>query len=327
MRFVMRGGTMASVPRTKLTIATRGSALALWQAEHTKARLRANEPGLEVELLTLKTQGDLILDVPLSQVGGKALFVKEIEAALLDGRADIAVHSMKDVPADLAPGLVLAATSTREVPNDALCVAAANPWKTIDDLPRGARIGTSSLRRQCQLLARRPDLIVRMLRGNVPTRLRKLDEGEHDAIILAAAGLVRLGHGERITQLIPIDVSLPAVSQGVLGIETRGDDEETHARVVAAMHDAQEERRVAAERAFLKRMGGSCQTPLAAHATFDPDQAGGMFVDALCGMPDGSKILRARTQGTTADAEGLGIEAAELLLAQGADAIVAACNG
>ena len=318
---------MASVPRQRLTIATRGSALALWQAEHVKAALLAREPGLEVELLTLKTQGDLILDVPLSQVGGKALFVKEIEQALLDGRAQIAVHSMKDVPSELAPGLVLAATSTRAVPNDALCVAAANPWRTIDELPQGARIGTSSLRRQCQLLARRPDLVVRMLRGNVPTRLRKLDEGEHDAIILAAAGLVRLGHADRITQLIPIDVSLPAVSQGVLGIETRGDDEETKARVKAAMHDPDEERRVAAERAFLARMGGSCQTPLAAHAQHDADVVGGMIVEALCGMPDGTRILRARQLGMAADAEGLGIAAAEDLLAQGADAIVAACGG
>jgi hydroxymethylbilane synthase len=311
---------MAPVPR--IVIATRGSALALWQAEHVKARLIAEEPGLEVELLTLKTQGDLILDVPLSQVGGKALFVKEIEQALVDGRAQIAVHSMKDVPAELAPGLVLAATSTREVANDALCVAAANPWRTIDELPQGAKIGTSSLRRQCQLLARRPDLVVRMLRGNVPTRLRKLDEGEHDAIILAAAGLTRLGHADRITQLIPIDVSLPAVSQGVLGIETRADDAETRARVVVAMHDASEERRVAAERAFLARMGGSCQTPLAAHAQHVD---GALVVDALCGMPDGTKILRARQSGPTSDAEALGVAAAEDLLAQGADAIVAAC--
>lgn len=315
---------MAAMPRKRLVIATRGSALALWQAEHVKARLVAKEPDLEVELLTLKTQGDLILDVPLSQVGGKALFVKEIEQALLDGRAHVAVHSMKDVPAELAPGLMLAATSTREVPNDALCVAAANPWRTIDELPQGARIGTSSLRRQCQLLARRPDLVVRMLRGNVPTRLRKLDEGEHDAIILAAAGLTRLGHADRITQLIPLDVSLPAVAQGVLGVETRGDDEETHARVAAVMHDVDEARRVAAERSFLARMGGSCQTPLAAHARYDDDNA--LVLDALCGMPDGTRILRAQERGAPADAEGLGLAAADALLAKGADAIVAACT-
>lgn len=308
----------------RVVIATRGSALALWQAEHTRTRLQAVRPGLEVELLTLKTQGDLILDVPLSEVGGKALFVKEIEQALLDGRAQVAVHSMKDVPADLAPGLVLAAVSTRETPNDALCLPRGAAATTVDDLAHGARVGTSSLRRQCQLLARRPDLQVRMLRGNVPTRLRKLDDGEYDAVILAAAGLIRLGHGDRITQLLPFDVSLPAVSQGVLGIETRDDDADTKALVRAALHDAGEERRVAAERAFLARMGGSCQTPLAAHARYGDD--GALCVDALCGMPDGTRILRAAAQGAAATAEALGVACAEQLLAQGADAIVAACS-
>jgi len=308
----------------RLVIATRGSALALWQAEHTRARLQAVEPGLEVELLTLKTQGDLILDVPLSQVGGKALFVKEIEQALLDGRAQVAVHSMKDVPADLAPGLVLAAVSTRETPNDALCLPPGSAVRSVDELPAGAVVGTSSLRRQCQLLARRPDVTVRMLRGNVPTRLRKLDEGEYDAVILAAAGLIRLGFGERITQLLPIDVSLPAVSQGVLGIETRDDDARAKALVRAALHDAQEERRVAAERAFLARMGGSCQTPLAAHAQHVD---GELSVAALCGMPDGSRILRVHVRGDAGEAEALGVQCAEELLAQGADAIVRACTG
>lgn len=317
--------------RPRLTIATRGSALALWQAEHVKARLTAGEPALEVELLVLKTQGDLILDVPLSQVGGKALFVKEIEQALLDGRADVAVHSMKDVPAELATGLVLAGTSARETANDALCLPGGAAG-TVDDLPRGARVGTSSLRRQCQLLARRPDLQVGMLRGNVPTRLRKLDDGEHDAIILAAAGLLRLGHGDRIAQLLPLELSLPAVAQGVLGIETRADDAAAIARVRAALHDPREERRVAAERAFLARMGGSCQTPLAAHAQYDCADAGdgdgsddALVVDALCGTPDGGCVLRARTRGAPGDAEALGVAAAVELLAQGADAIVAAC--
>ncbi len=314
---------MAAVPRQHLTIATRGSALALWQAEHVKAALVAGTPGLEVELLTLKTQGDLILDVPLSEVGGKALFVKEIEQALIDRRADVAVHSMKDVPADLAPGLVMAAVSTRETPNDALCLPLASTARILEDLPEGASVGTSSLRRQCQLLARRPDLQVRMLRGNVPTRLRKLDEGEYDAIILAAAGLLRLGHGDRITQLLPLDVSLPAVSQGVLGIEARDDDDEVRAMVGAALHDPYEERRVAAERSFLARMGGSCQTPLAAHAQHTSD--GSLVVDALCGMPDGSKILRAQVRGAAADAEALGVAVGEALLAQGAGDIVAAC--
>ena len=308
----------------RVVIATRGSALALWQAEHTRTRLQAVQPGLEVELLTLKTQGDLILDVPLSEVGGKALFVKEIEQALVDGRAQVAVHSMKDVPADLAPGLVLAAVSTRETPNDALCLPPGSTVRTVDELAQGAVVGTSSLRRQCQLLARRPDLQVKMLRGNVPTRLRKLDEGAYDAVILAAAGLIRLGHGDRITQLLPFDVSLPAVSQGVLGIETREDDLEVKALVRAALHDAAEAPRVEAERSFLARMGGSCQTPLAAHAQYG---AGGeLVVDALCGMPDGTRILRASARGAAADAAQLGVACAEQLLAQGADEIVRACT-
>ncbi|HVK74181.1 MAG TPA: hydroxymethylbilane synthase [Kofleriaceae bacterium] len=306
--------------RDRLIIATRGSALALWQAEHVRARLAVVAPEITVELLTLKTQGDLILDVPLSQVGGKALFVKEIEAALLDGRAHIAVHSMKDVPAELAPGLVLAATSTREVPNDALLSRGA----TLDELPVGAVIGTSSLRRQCQLLARRPDLQIRMLRGNVPTRVRKLDDGEFDAIVLAAAGLHRLGLGGRITQLLPIEVSLPAVAQGVLGVETRADDHEVIALVRAAMHDAAEERRVTAERAFLARMGGSCQTPLAAHARTDDKE---LVLEALCGLPDGTSILRATERGPSSAAEQIGIAAADALLARGAAEIVAACAG
>lgn len=307
------------MPSDHLVIATRGSALALWQADHVRARLIAREPGLTVELLTLTTQGDRILDVPLSEVGGKALFVKEIEQALLDGRAQIAVHSMKDVPGELAPGLILAAISTREDPRDALVSRAG----TLDELPRGAVVGTSSLRRQCQLLARRPDLQIRMLRGNVPTRVRKLDEGAYDAIVLAAAGLARLGLADRITERLPIAVSLPAVAQGVLGVETFASDAPTIARVRAAMHDADEERRVVAERAFLARMGGSCQTPLAAHATLDGDQ---LAIDALCGLPDGTRILRAHRRGPRADAEQLGHQVADELLGQGAAAIVAACS-
>ena len=298
-----------------LVIATRGSALALWQAEHVRARLIAREPGLTVELLTLVTQGDRVLDVPLSAVGGKALFVKEIEHALLDGRAQIAVHSMKDVPAELEPGLVLAAVSTRDDPRDALVSRAG----TLDQLPIGAVVGTSSLRRQCQLLARRPDLEIRMLRGNVPTRVKKLDDGLYDAIVLAAAGLARLGLGDRITERLAIEISLPAVAQGVLGIETRAGDAATIARVRAAMHDGDEERRVVAERGFLARMGGSCQTPLAAHATLDGDT---LAIDALCGKVDGTLVLRARASGPRADAERLGIAVADALLAQGADALL-----
>jgi hydroxymethylbilane synthase len=303
----------------RVVIATRGSQLALWQAEHTKARLEAVQPGIEVVFEVIKTQGDKILDVPLAKVGGKGLFVKEIEQALVDERADIAVHSMKDVPAELAPGLALAAVSTREVPWDALCARAP---VTVETLPKGAKVGTSSMRRQCQLLAVRPDLQIAMLRGNVPTRIKKLDDGEFDAIILAAAGLTRLGMGDRITQLLPLELSIPACAQGVLGLETRAQDFLTAELIRRAMHDAAEERRVAAERSFLLRMGGSCQTPLAAHAI---DRAeGGLRIVGMCGMPDGSKILRAEVGGDAADAEVLGQRLAEDLLAQGADAILAA---
>ena len=302
----------------RLVIATRGSALALWQAEHVKARLAAVAPDLVVEFDVIKTSGDKILDVPLAKVGGKGLFVKEIEQALIDREADLAVHSMTDVPAELAPGLVLAAVSTREVPWDALCARAP---VTVDTLPRGAKVGTSSMRRQCQLLARRPDLQIAMLRGNVPTRIRKLDDGEFDAIVLAAAGLTRLGLGDRITQLLPLEISVPAVAQGVLGLETRADDARTADLIRRALHDPAEERRVVAERAFLARMGGSCQTPLAAHAI---DHAGGLRVLGLCGMPDGSKILRAEVTGPASDAETLGNQLGDALLAQGADRILAA---
>ena len=303
----------------RVVIATRGSALALWQAEHVKARIAAVAPGVTVEFNVIKTSGDKILDVPLAKVGGKGLFVKEIEQALLDREADLAVHSMKDVPAELAPGLVLAAVSTREVPWDALCARAP---VTVDTLPRGAKVGTSSMRRQCQLLARRPDLQIAMLRGNVPTRIRKLDDGEFDAIVLAAAGLTRLGLGDRITQELPLEISVPAVAQGVLGLETRSGDTEVADLIRKAIHDPGEERRVAAERAFLARMGGSCQTPLAAHAMDAP--GGALRIVGLCGMPDGSKILRAEVAGPARDATQLGVQLADELRAQGADQILAA---
>jgi hydroxymethylbilane synthase len=301
----------------RLVIATRGSALALWQAEHVKARIAAVAPEIAVEFNVIKTSGDKILDVPLAKVGGKGLFVKEIEQALLDREADLAVHSMKDVPAELAPGLVLAAVSAREVPWDALCARAP---VTVDTLARGARVGTSSMRRQCQLLARRPDLQIAMLRGNVPTRIRKLDDGEFDAIVLAAAGLTRLGLADRITQELPLEVSIPAVAQGVLGLETRADDARTQDLIRRAIHDATEERRVAAERSFLARMGGSCQTPLAAHAVAS---GGELRIRGLCGMPDGTRILRAEASGPARDAEQIGHRLADDLLAQGADQILA----
>jgi hydroxymethylbilane synthase len=303
----------------RLVIATRGSALALWQAEHVKARLAAVAPDVTVDFNVIKTSGDKILDVPLAKVGGKGLFVKEIEQALLDHEADLAVHSMKDVPAELAPGLVLAAVSSREVPWDALCARAP---VTVDTLPHGAKVGTSSMRRQCQLLARRPDLQIAMLRGNVPTRIRKLDDGEFEAVVLAAAGLTRLGLAHRITQELPIDVSIPAVAQGVLGLEIRSGDTAVADLIRRAIHDPAEDRKVAAERAFLARMGGSCQTPLAAHALAASD--GTLRILGLCGMPDGSKILRAEVTGPAGDAVQLGQQLADDLLAQGADRILAA---
>jgi hydroxymethylbilane synthase len=303
----------------RLVIATRGSQLALWQAEHTKARLAAAAPELVIDFNVITTSGDKILDVPLAKVGGKGLFVKEIEQALLDRAADLAVHSMKDVPAELAPGLALAAVSSREVPWDALC---AREPVTLDTLPPWARVGTSSMRRQCQLLARRRDLQIAMLRGNVPTRIRKLDAGEFDAVVLAAAGLVRLGLADRITQTLPPPLSIPAVAQGVLGFETRADDDEVIELVRRAVHDPAEARRVAAERAFLLRMGGSCQTPLAAHAR--DEAGGGLRIVGMCGMPDGSRILRAEVAGEAGEAEALGVRLAQDLLAQGAGEILAA---
>lgn len=303
-----------------IVIATRGSELALWQAHHTRDRLMATQPGLEVSLQIIKTQGDKILDVPLSKVGGKALFVKEIEQALIDGTAHVAVHSMKDVPADLADGLVLSAVTAREVPFDALCT---RDGSNLASLPRGAKVGTSSLRRQCQLLAARPDLNIAMLRGNVPTRLRKLDEGEFDAIVLAAAGLIRLGHGHRISERLVPPLCLPAVGQGVLGIETRADAPAVAALVKKAMHDGVQADAIGAERSFLSRMGGSCQTPLGAYATIEGDT---LTLDSLCGTPDGKTILRDHRVGPRSEAVALGCAAADALLAQGGDVIVAACT-
>jgi hydroxymethylbilane synthase len=303
----------------KIVIATRGSELALWQARHVKARLEAVQPGLVVDFNVIKTSGDKILDVPLAKVGGKGLFVKEIEQALVDGAADLAVHSMKDVPAELAQGLTIAAVSARETPWDALC---AREPVTVASLKQGARVGTSSMRRQCQLLARRPDLQILMLRGNVPTRVKKLDAGEFDAIVLAAAGLIRLGMADRITQMMDIELSIPAVAQGVLAIEVRTGDDRVGKLARAAIHDERTERHVAAERVFLAKMGGSCQTPLAAHATDDGD--GMLKIVGMCGMPDGSRILQASVRGDIARPAALGLELAEALLAQGAADVLAA---
>ncbi len=296
-----------------MKIATRGSKLALWQAEHVRAFIEGRFGGT-VELVVIKTSGDRIQDRPLAEVGGKGLFVKEIEEALIDGRADLAVHSMKDVPPALAHGLVLGAISAREDPRDALLVRPGLDAATIEALPRGARVGTSSLRRSCQLRALRPDLVIDPLRGNVDTRLRKLQEGQHDAIILAAAGLVRLGLGGHIRAFIPESVSLPAVGQGALGLEHRAGDDAA-AAVAAAFADAATSACVRAERAFSGELEGSCRTPIAAHATL---LAGVLRLSGLVGSVDGSEVLRVERTGPVADPEPLGVAAAVDLLARGA---------
>ena len=300
-------------------IATRGSALALWQANWTRDRLLADDPHLAVELVVLKTRGDKILDRALSEVGGKGLFVKEIEEALLDGRAEVAVHSMKDLPAEIPVGLTLGAVPLREDPRDALLVAPSIAARDVASLPKGARVGTSSLRRVCQLKSRRPDLEVVPLRGNVDTRVRKVDAGELDAIVLACAGLKRLGHAARITAALSTAESLPAIGQGALAIECRVDDPETLARL-AKLDDRTTAHAVAAERAFLRRLQGDCKTPLAAHATVDGDK---LRIEGLVGAPDGSQLLRHALEGTTDDAAAVGHALAEELLRQGADRLLA----
>jgi hydroxymethylbilane synthase len=301
--------------RSQITIATRGSKLALWQANRVRDLCRQAQPGLEVELLVVKTKGDKILDVPLAKVGGKGLFVKEIEQALLDQRADLAVHSMKDVPAALEDGLVMAAISERADPADALVGA-----ESLEALAAGARVGTSSLRRACQLLAVRPDLAIGPLRGNVPTRIAKLDAGDYDAIILAAAGLVRLGFADRIGARLEYAVCLPAAGQGALGIEIRDGDGELAELVGRAVHHRIDAARVEAERGFLGRLGGGCQTPLAAHAEITGDR---LTIDGLIGRPDGSEILRDRAAGPMSDAAALGAGLAETLLGRGGQRILA----
>jgi hydroxymethylbilane synthase len=302
-----------------IRIATRGSKLALWQAHWVRDSLIAQDPGITVELVILSTAGDRTLDRPLAEVGGKGLFVKEIEEALLDGRADVAVHSMKDLPAAMPEGLMLAAVPEREDPRDALLVRPGLAATAIADLPPGARVGTSSLRRVCLLRAQRRDLDVFPLRGNVDTRLGKLDAGQMDAMVLAVAGLTRLGHAARITRTLDVATSLPAIGQGALAIQTRAGDAETRARAAALDH-APTATAVAAERAFLARLDGSCRTPLAAHATLDGDR---LTLDGLVGRTDGSEILRDGIDGPAADAARLGRELAERLLGRGAAAILA----
>jgi hydroxymethylbilane synthase len=305
---------------TTLRIATRKSPLAMWQAEHIKARLEAMHPGLVVELVTFTTQGDKILDVPLAKIGGKGLFVKELEAAMLDGRADIAVHSMKDVPMEFPEGLELGVICERENPQDAFV---SNIYKSLDELPQGAVVGTSSLRRQCQIQQQRPDLVIKSLRGNVQTRLSKLDAGEFDAIILAAAGLLRMEMQDRLTAFIPAEQSLPAGGQGALGIEWRTDDSAVH-ELIKPLHDDITASCVLAERALNRRLQGGCQVPIACYAERTDDQ---LWLRGLVGSVDGTTVLRTENRGAAADAETLGIQAAEHLLEQGAGAILSAVYG
>lgn len=308
------------MPTREIRIATRKSALALWQAEYVKARLEQAHPGLVVTLVPMVSRGDKLLDSPLSKIGGKGLFVKELENALLDNEADIAVHSMKDVPMDFPEGLGLYCICEREDPRDAFV---SNTFPSLEALPAGSVVGTSSLRRQTQLLARRPDLQIRFLRGNVNTRLAKLDAGEYDAIILAAAGLIRLGFEERITDSISIEHSLPAGGQGAVGIECRTADSEIHA-LLAPLHHRDTADRVSAERALNKHLNGGCQVPIACYAVLEGEQ---LWLRGLVGEPDGGRLLSAQARAPRGDAERLGIEVAEALLHQGADQILKAVYG
>jgi hydroxymethylbilane synthase len=299
----------------EIRIATRKSALALWQAEHVKERLQQAHPDLTVTLVPMISRGDKLLDSPLSKIGGKGLFVKELETALLEGHADIAVHSMKDVPMDFPEGLGLFCICEREDPRDAFV---SNHFSSLMELPAGAVVGTSSLRRQTQLLARRPDLQIRFLRGNVNTRLAKLDAGEYDAIILAAAGLIRLGFQQRITDNLDIEHSLPAGGQGAVGVECRSADTDIHA-LLAPLHHADTDVRVRAERAMNKHLNGGCQVPIACYAVLEGEQ---LWLRGLVGEPTGHRVLEAQQRGSRQAPEALGLAVAEQLLAQGAGAIL-----
>ncbi|MBI3773353.1 MAG: hydroxymethylbilane synthase [Gammaproteobacteria bacterium] len=298
-----------------IRIATRKSPLALWQAEYVRDRLLALHPGLKVELLGMTTQGDKILDSPLAKIGGKGLFVKELEQGMLEGRADIAVHSMKDVPVEFPEGLHLAVVCEREDPRDAFV---STRFAKLTDLPQGAKVGTSSLRRQCQLRALRPDLQLLDLRGNVNSRLVKLDRGDYDAIILAAAGLIRLGFQDQITTFLEPEVSLPAIGQGVVGIECRRDDPRVN-KLIAPLNDPDTWTRVQAERAMNEKLQGGCQVPIAGHATLQGDQ---LYLRGLVGRPDGREMVRGEIRGPAAKAAQLGVTLAEDLLSRGARVIL-----
>ena len=300
-----------------IRIATRQSPLAVWQAEYVAQRLQAVFPGLQTELVKMVTRGDKILDAPLAKIGGKGLFVKELEQGMLEGIADIAVHSMKDVPVDFPEGLHLSAILSREDPRDAFV---SNQYAAFKDLPTNAKIGTSSLRRQCQIKELLPNAEIIPLRGNVNTRLAKLDNGEYDAIILAAAGLIRLGMAERISECLATDISLPAIGQGAIGIECRTDDAEINA-MLASLHDTQTGYCVAAERAMNARLNGGCQVPIAGFAQW---QDGQLSMRGLVGSPDGSVLYRSEQSGSQDQAEAIGTAIAEDLLSQGADKILQA---
>ena len=294
-----------------LKIATRQSPLALWQAEHIRARLEAMHADLKVELVTFVTQGDKILDTPLAKIGGKGLFVKELEEALLDGRADLAVHSMKDVPMALPEGLTLAVICEREDPLDAFV---SNTYNSFAELPHGAKVGTSSLRRKCQILKQRPDLEIIDLRGNVGTRLSKLDAGLYDAIILASAGLKRLGLADRIRHTLQLEISLPAVGQGALGLECRATDQAVLDLILPLLHD-ETDICVRAERAFNAYLEGGCQVPIAGYASLSQGQ---LHIEGRVGSVDGATLLKVALKGTPEQAEQLGETLAQKLLEQGA---------
>jgi len=313
------------VRKNKVVIGTRGSKLALWQAEWIKSELQRLHPALDIELNKIKTTGDKILDVPLAQVGGKGLFVKEIEEAMLRNEADIAVHSMKDVPTEFPEGLHLAVICKREDPKDALIISEKLRVKSkkgmkslLYHLPQGIRIGTSSLRRSCQLLSIRPDLKIRQLRGNLDTRLRKLDEGGFDAVVLAAAGIKRLGLSARITEILPFEISLPAIGQGAIGIECRVHDEFIY-DLIAPLNHPSTSVCVKAERAFLRRLDGGCQVPIAAHARLEDSS---LIIDGLVGSINGDRIIRSHIEGKPEQAEQLGVLLAEDVLSRGAKEIL-----
>ena len=302
---------------TRVRIATRKSALALWQAEYVKAQLEHFHQDIHVELVPMTTKGDIILDTPLAKVGGKGLFVKELEVAMLEDRADIAVHSMKDVPVDFPEGLGLEVICPREDPRDAFV---SNTFSTLSDLPQGAIVGTSSLRRQCQLKAKRPDLDIRDLRGNVNTRLRKLDEGQYDAIILAAAGLIRLKMSERIAQTIEPEEMLPANGQGAVGIECRTNDDTIKA-LLNPLECSTTRIRVLTERAMNKALEGGCQVPIASYSVIS-DNGKEVHLRGLVGAVDGSKLIEREMTGPIEQGEALGYSLAQELLSLGADKIL-----